>query len=297
MLRVLAVLLVLLLSDPAAAVAQIKVSTEKHGPVALGDSPDRAVVIEATYDEATDAPKESWRRTLTRLRFRTRGGRFLYQETLWTRLFAGEGFDGANHLESVHELRGKDGRFLLLTFDAVPSAPSTGSTLAVYGFDRQGRFTPFRPDIGHRAVGVMNPVDPSGRVFHLREGRYLDVNEYTGSFDLILPWVINEETRSVSIVSACGRVEVRPETPPEGTVMLHRQAVPTPPGKARESTHLNPFKEVKVTPASKIKFLEGCRRKSDNPLGYDWWIRVVIDGEEGWVSHWDTPKIGLPHFD
>lgn len=73
---------------------------------------------------------------------------------------------------------------------------------------------------------------------------------------------------------------------------------PVPPGETPEVNDLQPLKAVNVTPASKIQFLEGCRRYSLTHTGqYTTWIRVRIDSEEGWVPNEEMDKLGLPTVD
>lgn len=276
--------LAVLLAGPALAATPLRVSTETYGPVALGDQPDRIVTVEATYEEVVAAPTAVWRRTVTRLRFRDQGGRLLSQETLETRFVSGQGFDEENSVGPALELRGKTRRFLLLAQHFEPSAPSGGTNFLVYGFDRQGRFRRLGSPIQGSGKVIRNPTDASGKVILLREGRYLDVSQWTGNFDLILPQEFKEEQEQFMTAALCGKVEVMPETPPEGMVTLYRGPGPRYPTKA-----------VKVTPASKIQFLEGCVGYSRaNPDQYTPWIRVRIDGEEGWVPTEEASKVGLP---
>lgn len=93
--------------------AQVRVATERDGPVVLG--PDRAVLVEKTYEEASGVPPAGWKRTLTRLRFLTPASRLLYQETLESRLIAEQGFDGETSAGPAQELRGSARRFLSQT--------------------------------------------------------------------------------------------------------------------------------------------------------------------------------------
>lgn len=278
--------------------AQLRVATERDGPVALGDGPDRAVLVEKTYEEATGVPPAGWKRTLTRLRFLTPAGRLLYQETLESRLIAGQGFDGETSAGPAQELRGSARRFLLLPLGFDPSAPASGIVLVVYGFDRRGHFRRLGAPFDGPGTDVTNPADASGKIIGLREGRYLDVASWTSHFTLILPWQYHDERDGFELVKPCGPIKVDPRPPEAATVTLHRKRGGQPPvGQTRNLWDLAVHKPVQVRPASKIQFLEGCRLYSQTRTGeFTTWLRVTIDGEEGWVSGegQDLDRLGLP---
>jgi hypothetical protein len=285
----------LLLTLPAAASGQVKASAETAGTVVLGEGPARTVRVEATYEEDLGAPREGWRRTLTRVSFSDRTGRLLYQETYETRMTAGQGFDGELSVAPAVELRGATRRFVLLTLGFDPSTPSGGTTLQIYGFDAKGHFRRFGPSIAGPGTRLENPVDQTGRVSRLREGRYLDVAEWTSHFTLTLPWRFDEGRGDWELASLCGTVKVEPREPESGTVELHR----TPGPGAQDLRVLRPYKKVPVRPSSKVEFLNGCRRYADTPGGprYTPWIRVRVDGEEGWVVNDALDVLGLPTAD
>lgn len=289
-------LFAVLVGAPQMAAAQIQAKTEIHGPVILGDGPDRAVMMEATYDELSGTPRDGWKRSLTRLRFRTQTESLLYQETLRTEAIVGVGFNGETVIGQILELRGSARRFLLLSLNSVPSTAVGGEDLFVYGFDRKGRFRRFGSAIDGLGARVKNPADRTGAVVLLREGKYLDVSEWTGNFMLVLPRTFNEEYEAFVLASACGKVEASPQKPAAATVTLYR----TPQNTPGDLRLLRPFKTVNVTPASKIEFLEGCRLYSENHTGqYTIWMRVKIDGEDGWVPNegLELDKLGLPTAD
>lgn len=183
----LALILGLPLSGPVIAVAQVRLSTETYGPVALGDQPDWWWSRRHTRRQRT-CPRKAGSEPSRASASAPRPGGLLYQQTLDTKLVVVEGFEGETSVGSARELRGKTRRFLLLTLNYVPSAPSSGTDFLIYGFDRRGRFRHFGPALGHPGTEIKNRVDASGTVVLLREGKYLDMSEWTGSFVLILPW-------------------------------------------------------------------------------------------------------------
>ncbi len=291
----------LLVGVAAPAPAQVRVVTERDGPVVLGDGPGRAVIVEKTYEEATGVPPEGWKRTLTRLRFRAQSGRLLYQETLESRLVAGQGFDGETSAGPARELRGSPRRFLLLPLGFDPSAPSSGSVLVVYGFDARGQFRRLGAPFEGPGTDLVNPADAGGKVVRLREGRYLDIASWTSHFTLILPWQFHDEREGFELARPCGPVTVEPRSPEDSVVTLHRKRGGQPPaGQTRDLWDLAVHRSVPVRPGSKIEFLEGCRLYSQAGTGlFTTWLRVRIDGEEGWVSGegQELDRLGLPAAD
>lgn len=111
-----------------------------------------------------------------------------------------------------------------------------------------------------------------------------------------MPRVFSEEIEAFELASRCGKVQVESHDREPGPVTRHRTygRVPT------DLRFVRPFKTVKVSPASKIEFLEGCRQYSETYTGqYVVWVRVKVDGEEGWVSAEgaDLDTLGLPQAD
>jgi hypothetical protein len=272
-----------LLGAAAPAGAQRLQHVEAADPVALGDALERMVVVEATVEETLDVPRDGARRSVTQLRFRNGIGRVIHQETLRTRLVPGQGFQEEVRFGAVLELRGAGRRFLLLRLDGPLNAPSGGSRVLVYGFDDRGRFRPLGPAFHGPADIIANPVDRAGKVVLLREGRYLDVRQWMGNFTLILPYTFKPAQHQFLAASPCGRVEVEPQPPREGTAVLFAK-----PGLE------HPMAAVKVTPASRVEFLGGCRGEGRAPRDPTVWIHVRVDGQEGWLPGEEAVGLGLP---
>jgi hypothetical protein len=283
----------LVLAVAATAAAQVTSATSQLGPVSLGEGPDRTIAIQSTYEEAPGAVRDGWKRTLTRLTFRTAGGRLLAQETLESRLSVGHGFDEEWSAGPAEELRGRDRRFVLLTLGWSPSAPDGGTMIVVYGFDRRGRFRRLGRPLNEPGLALRNARDPATGAVLLRDGVHLDVASWTGNFTLILPWRYHAEHEAFELAATCGRVEVRAGPPQPGRVTLHR----TTGLVANDLRWLRPWKTVEVRPTSAIVFAEGCRRYLEaEPGRATAWIRVSVDGEEGWVEATtpDIERLGLP---
>jgi hypothetical protein len=121
----------------------------------------------------------------------------------------------------------------------------------------------------------------------MREGKYLDVSRWTSHFTLILPYEFKEDREGFDVAQLCGKVEVDPQPPPAGTVVLYQV-------RGRQARG----KTAKVTPASHIEFLEGCRGEGYKPpYEYTEWIHVRVDGQDGWVPSEETDALGLPSAD
>jgi hypothetical protein len=274
-------------------------TTERRGPFVLGEAPERAVMVEAIAEEAPGLPAGAWRRTLTRLRFLGSGGPLLYQETLATALVGGEGFGEEVSLGAIQEVRGPGARVLLVALETLPSAASGGTTLVVYGFDRSGRFRRLGPAFEGPGTRVRNATDASGRVVLLREGRYLDVASWTSHVSLVLPWQWSRVREAFELARLCGRVEAELRAPAGGLVRLHRRLGPVALGEPTPDVRaLAPDRRVTVGARSRIEVLEGCRRYGEAPGRFSVWLRVRIDGEEGWVGdEEDLARLGLPAAD
>ncbi len=276
----------LLLGGLGPAAGQVKQVVEQPGTVALGSEPDRVVTVEATYEEAPETPKVAWKRTLTRLRFRSKAGRLLYQETFETKFGIDAGFDLELSVGPAIELRGTARRFLLLPYNVEPSAPSGGTSFLVYGFDRSGGFRRVSVIEGSGEV-IRNPKTAGSNLILMREGKYLDVSRWTSHFTLILPYEFKEDRGGFDLTGLCGKVETDPQPPAETAVVLYPG--PAPGGQT---------KTVKVTRASKIQFLDGCLGYSSMRADeYIPWIHVRVDGQEGWVPNEKTDALGLLEAD
>jgi hypothetical protein len=268
---------------PRAQTPTVQASVQVLGPFAIGPGPEGQVSIRTTTETLQRAPATVWGQTLTRFEILDGRGQLLYLENLQTVLTPPEGFSEEVSLDAA-VIRGKDRRYLLLFMGFDPSAPNGGTIYHFFGFDQQGRFKRFGAPITQNGTGLMNPVDQKQKMVDLIEGKYLEFGEWTGTFSQILRWQFVEQTQAFEPVKLCGRVEVQPQTPEEATIFLYASPGPK---FSRQS--------VRVSATSRIEFLEGCRNYGvSDPTKYAPWLRIRIDGKEGWVPYEDTPKLGLP---
>jgi hypothetical protein len=275
-----------LLAGPAAWAAppaELAREVRTEGPFALGPGPERTLTVRGITERIPEAPPGAWGKTLTRYEVADGRGRRLYLENLPVTLDAAGGFDQEVEMDAAL-VRGGSRRFLLIRQHVSPSAPNSGTSYHLFGFDARGRFKRFGGSIGQTGEGLRNPIDPVSRTLELIEGKYLEFGEWTGTFSLILRRQFLEREERFELAGFCGPVQVEPRTPEEGAIPLY--AMPGP-RAARET--------VRVRPDSRIDFLEGCLgygvRESDR---YVPWLRIRIDGKSGWVPPEEVSKLGLP---
>jgi hypothetical protein len=270
---------------PRAQTPTVEASVQLLGPFALGPGPESQVSVRTTTETIQRAPVTVWGQTLTRFEILDGRGQLLYLENLQAVLTPPEGFSEELSLDAA-VIRGKDRRYLLLFMGFDPSAPNSGTIYHFFGFDRQGRFKRFGAPITQNGTGLMNPMDQKQKTVDLIEGKYLEIGEWTGTFSQILRWQFVEQSQAFEPVKLCGPVEVQPQTPEEATIFLYASPAPK---SSRQS--------VRVSAKSRIEFLEGCRNYGvTDPTKYAPWLRIRIDGKEGWVPYEDTPKLGLPEL-
>jgi hypothetical protein len=203
----------------------------------------------------------------------------------------------------------------------LPSAPDSGGWMQVFGFkygrDKYGadinlfgRFGPpiiingefldigpgsFRPtptSFGGATATVMNDV--------------LKFRVWTGNFNIVYPVLINWITGKLQPASRCiettSKGQVQRCSYPI-TVEAHRDNQPTFVRLFPEADDGYTPKHVIVQPQSKIEYLEARTpvtwNEDANTISFsvdgDVWIRVRIDGLEGWIhSQEDFDAVGLP---
>lgn len=278
-----------LLAGPAAwaaappATVGLTREVESLGPFALGPEPERVLTVRGITETLPDAPSVVWKRTLTRYEVADGRGRLLYLENLPATFDPAGGFDQEVGMDAAL-VRGGPRRFLLIRQHYVPSAPNSGTSYHFFGFDTRGRFKRLGGPIGQAGEGLRNPIDPASKTLELIEGKYLEFGEWTGTFSLIRRRQFVEREERFDLAGLCGPVEVEPQTPGEGAVPLY--AMPAP---------LAPRETIRVGPASRIEFLEGCLGYGvREPDRYVPWLRIRINGKTGWVPPEAVPTLGLP---
>lgn len=216
----------------------------------------------------------------------------------------------------------KQGSGILVQGMDLPSAPDSGGWLRVFGFkygrDKYGAdeslFGPFGPAIsidGEFLTVDTDPLRPTPTSFQgttttvMRD--VLKFRLWTGNLNIVYPVLINWITGKLQPAWRClettskGRVE-RCSYPI--TVDAHRDATePTFVRLFPEADDGYTPKHVVVQPQSKIDYLEArvpvAWNEDANAISFsvngDVWIKVRIDGVEGWIhSQEDFDAVGLP---
>jgi hypothetical protein len=215
----------------------------------------------------------------------------------------------------------KLGSGILVHGNEEPSAPDSGGWVQVFGFkygrDKYGvdasLFGPFGPPIfidgEFLEIGTNSflPTPTSiGGVTTTVMNDVLKFRVWTGNFNIVYPVLINWITGKLQPAWRClestskGQVE-RCSYPI--TVEAHRDSQPTFVRLFPEADDGFTPKHVIVQPQSKVEYLEARTPVAWDedakaiyfPVKGDVWIKVRIDGVEGWIhSQEDFDAVGLP---
>jgi hypothetical protein len=222
---------------------------------------------------------------------------------------------------SAQSFTTKLGSGILVHGMELPSAPDSGGWVQVFGFkygrDRYGAdeslFGPFGPPIfidGEFLEVGTDPLRPTptsfGGVTTTVMNDVLKFRVRTGNFNIVYPVLINwiagklEPSQRCTESTSKGQVE-RCSYPI--TVEAHRDNQPTFVRLFPEADDGFTPKHVIVQPQSKVEYLEARMPVTWNgdskgiyfSVNGDVWIKVRIDGVEGWIhSQEDFDAVGLP---
>jgi hypothetical protein len=205
-----------------------------------------------------------------------------------------------------------------------PSDPGSGGWLRVFGFkygrDKYGAdenlFGPFGPpimiegeflDVGTDPLRA-NPPSPSGATGSPTGTVMHDILRFrlwTGNFNIVYPVLINWITGQLQPAWHC------PERTSRGVVDRCSYPITVEENRNSEATFVRLFsnpdegtpKHVIVQPQSKIEYMEARMPVAWNDNGKtisfnlegDAWIKIRIDGVEGWIhTQEDFDAVGLP---
>lgn len=205
----------------------------------------------------------------------------------------------------------------------LPSAPNSGTWVQVFAHQWGSKpqpLTSFGPpistdgeftglDIDHRR-DAPKPMQPGITILSMHD--VLKFRIWTGNFDIEYPVLINWITGRVEPAMRCLRTTAKGQ--------VERCSYPIhvdPHREAKELTFVRMFQEpeegfgtpahVVIKPDSKIEFLtaevpvswqvdpKNIFISAEGPSGDDTWVKVRIDGREGWIhSQEDLQAVGLP---
>ena len=234
--------------------------------------------------------------------------------------FENSGFESTVWI-SAKSFTTKLGSGILVHGVELPSAPDSGGWVQVFGFkygrDKYGAdeslFGPFGPPIfidGEFLEIGTDPLRPTptsfGGVTTTVMNDVLKFRVRTGSLNIIYPVLVNWITGKLEPAQRC--IESTSKGQVERcsyliTVETHRDNQPTFVRLFPEADDGYTPKHVIVQPQSKIEYLEARMQVTWNgdakgiyfSVSGDVWIKVRIDGQEGWIhSQEDFDAVGLP---
>jgi hypothetical protein len=280
---------VLLIAAPAQA-QRVERYPEQFGPFTLGKEPGQRVTVTAVYQRLLDA-KEYWRATtLEYWSIQNETRTILARGRESTRTQPPGEFVEAKGL-SAYLLEGRGRPMLLLVFGVVPSTPTSGVTYEIWGVDRSGAFRQALV-LQPYGEGVMNPIGSQSGKIALAEGRYLDVSEWLGSFAMRIRYEYDEASHRFTPRNSCSP-PLNPLFDREGL----RQALERG-GDPRVEMHETPKpgaqrRVARLTEKSRVKLIEACTGRFGPGKVHDLWLKVIVDGNAGWVVESEFHKLGL----
>lgn len=261
-------------------------SEESLGPFAL-EGQTVTVVLRILASLGVEPPDPDFGRTVAVVSIRDHTGSELYRRELpYVR-------EGNRFRESVdvgaQVLKGTAGTGLLLTYSTLPSAPLCGNAWQVFGII-QGRLAPFG-----------KPFTATGELAVTERPRdALLVRLWTTHYFLLVPLHLDWTRGALAPDPRC----LKPSSQCSFRVEAHRM-----PAETETVAQLYPApraiqpRRISVRPESIMEFLEAQAslvwREGEDPttldVGQDPWLRVRIDGAEGWIhGEADLTAIGLP---
>ena len=298
---------------PAPVVEDVRT---EQGPFDLGRQRFTVVLHMKRIAGQGPAAASDFRETLARMEIKDPAGRVHYDKSFPYEVSSVE-FAGTTDA-SARLLRGRQGRWLLITYGTLPSTPLGGESWQVFGLfagppsaPLDGRLVPFSKPIiaegqlingkpGEKVVETSQEPKLQGDVLHFRV--------WAGNFFVIIPlrilWfqnTIGPAWRCVKMTARGPRpiceVQVEAERHPADEdltfVRLHREA----------DEGMGVAQHVVVKKDSKVEVLAAetevvWKEHADSvSLGVseDVWLKVRIDGKEGWIhTQEDLQAIGLP---
>jgi hypothetical protein len=212
---------------------------------------------------------------------------------------------------SAQMLEGSQGSGLLVTSDEEPSTPLGGRSYQVFGMFN-GKLVPFSNPISMEG-NLIQPEPPSEKVVKTStepglQAEVLRFRVWSGNVFVIIPVRVDWMLAKVRPAWQCYRMTahgVRPQCqfkveadrrPPENElsfVRLHSE--PEEGMGIAEHVVVKKDSRVEILEASGEQVWEEGNEKIGLGVGEDLWLKVRIDGKEGWIhTQEDFSAIGLP---
>ncbi len=294
-------------AQPAAdASVRLEDSERRLGPFQIQDR-RFTVVLRIKRILGVPAPDPAWQTTLAAIEIEDEAGAVHYRRSFDYEVSGNEFADCWS--ASAKPLQGEHGSGLLVSYGVFPSAPLAGQSFQVFGLF-EGRLVPLSKPVS--VEGDLLNAQSAEPVIRTSEepGRQLDALHFrvwTGSFFVVYPVLVDWLPARLTPAWRCLKMTSRGQRAPcRYRVQAERVA------RDEELTfvrlHAEPEegaaapRHVVVKPDSTVEFLEAegeIRWVEDDAgvalvAGEDFWIRVRIDGRDGWIhTDEDLLEIGL----
>ncbi|MBI2818788.1 MAG: hypothetical protein HYX73_02320 [Acidobacteria bacterium] len=286
--------------------ATVEDVTRELGPFQLSDQRFTVVLHERHITGAT-VPDPEWQTTLAEIEIKDEQGAVHYRESFPYEISGNEFSEILS--ASVELLQGHDRSGLLVTYGSIPSTPLGGQSWQVFGLF-ENKLVPFSKPI--YAEGEL-ATEPNGGVLRTEtepnlQGEVLNFRVWTGNFFVLFPVRVDFLMGKVIPAWRCFKVTARGNLPQcQYRLETDRQ----PQEEEMTFVRMHPEAEEGIGSAdhivvkrdSQVEFLaaEGEVRWEEDEQGVglapgdDFWIKVRIDGKEGWIhTQEDFAAIGLP---
>ena len=247
--------------------------------------------------------------TVARVEIRDEGGKVPY-ETSFPFEVEGDHFVETTEV-SARLIEGTRAKGILVTVDIEPSTPLGGGSYQVLGlFD--GKLVPFSKPISLEG-DLIEPEPPDEGVVKTttepgRQGDVLQFRVWTGNFFVVVPVLVDWIQAKMMPVWRCNRMTARGRQPqcrfnveadrnPRETeltfVRLHSE--PEEGMGIAEHVVIKKSSKVEILEAAGPQLWEESNEGIALSVGDDLWLKVRIDGKEGWIhTQEDFSAIGLP---
>jgi hypothetical protein len=247
--------------------------------------------------------------TLVRMEVRDEGGKVSYEASFPFEV------EGDNFVEttgvSARLLEGTQGSGILLVYDNEPSTPLGGGSYQVLGLFN-GQLVPFSKPISLEG-SLVEPEPPPEKVVKTttepgRQGDVLQFRVWTSNFFVVIPVLVDWMQAKMRPAWQCFRMTARgmqsqcrfkvetDRRPPESDLTFVRLHVEPEEGMGiAEHVVIKKTSKVEILEAEGPQLWEEEAEGIGLSVGDDLWLKVRIDGKEGWIhTQEDFTAIGLP---
>lgn len=247
--------------------------------------------------------------TVARVEIRDEGGKVSY-ETSFPFEVEGDHFVETTEV-SARPLEGTQASGILVSYGIEPSTPLGGGSYQVFG-TFNGKLVPFSKPISMEG-NLIEPEPPSEKVVKTttepgRQGDVLQFRVWTSNVFVVIPVLVDWMQARMMPAWRCYRMTAR-GMQPQCRFNVQADRVPQETELTFVRLHSEPeegmgiAEHVVIKKSSKVEILEAegpqlweeGKEQISLSVGDDLWLKVRIDGKEGWVhTQEDFSAIGLP---